>query len=214
MNYKSSVAQFLVFCNCRQCFWLFIKVKDVNDIYIIDQLEMLQLMVVRFITNKQWNTWSVGDTSAGAVLKTGLKMFDLLWCIKYQMKTLLLLKKTDLSNPWDNYGTYILRFSRLDNKDKNHFSFVGYLIQTGCHSHSFKLLGWNIQDCCLLYQILIYKPVNSFNPFQLSFLNLLKCSKYLVEVNVYTVFSTVLWNTFFIGTQCLDFKGKHRFKGP
>ena len=121
MNYKSSVAQFLVFCNCRQCFWLFIKVKDVNDIYIIDQLEMLQHMVVRFITNKQWNTWSVGDTSAGAVLKTGLKMLDLLWCIKYQMKTLLLLKKTDLSHPWDNYGTHSLFFKTRQQRQESFF---------------------------------------------------------------------------------------------
>jgi len=51
----------------------------------IDHFEMVQHRAVRFVASRHRNTSSVGDilnTWTGTVLKTGVNMLDLSWCIK------------------------------------------------------------------------------------------------------------------------------------
>ena len=94
--------------------------------------------------------------------------------------------------PWDNHGTYTPCLSlsllvRLD-KDKNRFSSCEIWLEPTVTAHSYELLGWNIQDCCLLYQILIYETWNSFLLFSIIMCNLwhnlqlIEGIQYLVEV--------------------------------
>ena len=88
------------------------------------------------------------NTSNKTELETSDNMLDLAWCIKYLTKMKSSLTTTDWCHPWDNHGTYIICLKLF------HYT---YLLDSTKTVHCVESIGWQIEGCGLLYQILIYE---------------------------------------------------------
>ena len=119
---------------------------------------MVQCRDVRFVTNRQRNTFSVGDMLQcfkWPSLQDGQKDTWLVMMYKIANKNVLITNTNDLEP--------LLRKSR----NMHSLSFIILPCKTQQRQKSFfphmisdwnqLPLGWNIQNCCLFYEILIYE---------------------------------------------------------
>ena len=136
----------------------------------IDQLELVHHRAVRFATYWQRNTSSAGDMLQHLnwrSLKDRRIYARLVMMYKIENENIyLLLRKDRLEPPLRqsrnmHFSSFIITPCKTQQRQES-FVFPRTISDWNWLSqpYSFESLGWNIQSCCLLFQVLIYEIFN------------------------------------------------------